>query len=162
MKKILVIGCPGAGKSRFAAALRDKIGLPLYHLDMIWHKPDKTNISREEFDSRLYDILKQDQWIIDGNYARTLEMRLKECDTVFLLDYPLEVCLQGVESRIGKKRDDMPWVERAFDEEFRDFIIDFPKSTLPHIYKLLEEYSDRKIVIFKSRDEANKYLDSIE
>ncbi len=161
MKRILVIGCPGAGKSHFAKALKAKTELPLYHLDMLWHKPDKTNISREEFDFRLSEILKEEQWIIDGNYARTLEMRLKECDTVFLLDYPLEVCLQGVEGRIGKKRDDMPWLESEFDEEFRDFIIDFPKSTLPRIYELLDLYKSRRIIIFKSRGEAKEYLDSI-
>lgn len=118
MEKVLVIGCPGGGKSTFARALRDKTGLPLYYLDMLWHKPDRTNISREEFDLELGRILQRDRWIIDGNYLRTLEMRLKECDTVFLLDYPLEVCLAGAEERIGKPREDIPWVEREFDGEF--------------------------------------------
>ena len=90
MKRVLVIGSPGAGKSTFARNLRDKTGLPLYHLDNIWHKPDRTTISREEFDERLAAILAKDSWIIDGNYSRTLELRLQYCDTVFLLDYPLE------------------------------------------------------------------------
>ncbi len=88
MKKIIVIGCPGGGKSTFSRALRDKTGLPLYYLDMLWHKEDKTNISREEFDCKLSEILKQNKWIIDGNFRRTLEPRLKACDTVFLLDFP--------------------------------------------------------------------------
>ena len=88
MRKVIVIGCPGAGKSTFARKLRNATNLPLYYLDMLWHKEDKTNISREEFDTKLKDVLKKDKWISDGNYPRTLEMRLKECDTVFLLDYP--------------------------------------------------------------------------
>ena len=117
MRKVIVIGCPGAGKSTFARKLRNATNLPLYYLDMLWHKEDKTNISREEFDTKLKDVLKKDKWIIDGNYPRTLEMRLKECDTVFLLDYPLEVCLDGAKSRIGKKREDMPWVQSELDEE---------------------------------------------
>lgn len=103
MLKILVIGSPGAGKSTFARKLRNVTGLPLYYLDMLWHNPNRTNISREEFDARLSEIVKMEEWIIDGNYQRTLEMRLRECDTVFLLDYPLEICLLGAESRIGKK-----------------------------------------------------------
>ena len=70
---------------------------------MLWHKPDQTNISREEFDVRLNEMMKEEKWIIDGNYLRTLEMRLKECDTVFLLDYPLEICLSGAQERIGKR-----------------------------------------------------------
>lgn len=83
MRKIIVIGSPGAGKSTFARKLRDKTGLPLHYLDAIWRRSDKTNITRDEFDSKLADILKTDEWIVDGNYGRTLEMRLKACDTVF-------------------------------------------------------------------------------
>ena len=92
MKKVLILGCPGAGKSTFARKLRDKTGLPLYYLDMIWHKPDRTTITKQEFDAKLSEIIKQEEWIIDGNYGRTLEMRFKECDTVFFLDLPTNVC----------------------------------------------------------------------
>ena len=159
MEKILVIGCPGSGKSTFARKIRDKIGLPLYYLDQLWHKSDKTTVSREEFDSKLSDILKRNQWIIDGNYNRTLEMRLKACDSVFFLDLPTEVCLRGVESRIGRKREDMPWIEEEFDEEFRQWIMDFPQNSRPKIYHLLEQSeSEKYIVIFKSRQEVNSYL----
>ncbi len=158
MEKIIVIGCPGSGKSTFSRALRDKTGLPLYYLDMLWHKPDKTNITREEFDTKLAEILNKDKWIIDGNYNRTLEMRMKKCDTVFLLDFPAEVCLSGVESRIGKKREEMPWVEEEFDPEFKNWIINFRNDKLPYIYELLDKYNDKNIVIFKSREEMNRYL----
>ncbi|MDE6848566.1 MAG: adenylate kinase [Ruminococcus sp.] len=159
MKKVIIIGSAGAGKSTFARKLRDKTNLPLYYLDMIWHKPDQTNISRNEFDSILNSIVKKDSWIIDGNYQRTLEMRLKECDTVFLLDFPTEICLSGAESRIGKKREDLPWTETEFDNEFRQFIIDFSENQLPEIYKLLENYRENKnIIIFYSREETNDYL----
>lgn len=160
MKKVIVIGSPGAGKSTFARKLRDKTNLPLYYLDMLWHKADKTTVSQAEFDARLRDILQQEQWIIDGNYSRTLEMRLQACDTVFLLDFPVEVCLSGVESRIGKKRVDMPWIETEFDEEFKQWILDFPNIRLPKIYGLLEKYKgDKEIVIFKSRKAADAYFE---
>ena len=159
MKRVIVIGSPGAGKSTFARDLRDKTGLPLYHLDNTWHKPDRTTISREEFDERLNAILAKDSWIIDGNYSRTLELRLKHCDTVFLLDYPLEVCLAGVNDRIGKEREDIPWGEHEFDEEFRQFIMEFPETKLPGIYRLLHQYEQgREIHIFRSREEADEYL----
>lgn len=161
MEKALVIGCPGGGKSTFARALRDKTGLPLYYLDMLWHKPDRTNISREEFDLELGRILQRDRWIIDGNYLRTLEMRLKECDTVFLLDYPLEVCLAGAEERIGKPREDMPWVEREFDGEFRQWIMDFARDQMPQIKALLEKYREKEIIRFCARSGAEEYLDRL-
>lgn len=159
MKKILVIGCPGAGKSTFARKLRENLQLPLYYLDMIWHKPDKTTCSAEEFDRQLQKILQENRWIIDGNYLRTLEMRLQAADTVFFLDYPLEVCLAGAKERIGKKREDLPWVETELDMEFRQWILDFSRDQLPVIYRLLKQYeSGRKIFIFRSREDAERYL----
>ena len=159
MQKIIVIGSPGAGKSTFARKLRDKTGLPLHYLDTIWHRPDKTNITRDEFDSKLADILKTGEWIIDGNYGRTLEMRLKACDTVFLLDYPLDVCLAGAKERIGQKREEMPWIEEELDEEFRQWIEDFPNTQLPKIYQLLEQYKDGKqIYILHSRADADDFF----
>ena len=158
MEKVMVIGSPGAGKSTFARALRDRTGLPLYYLDMLWHRPDGTNVSREAFDAGLAEILKRDRWIIDGNYQRTMERRLQACDTVFLLDYPVELCLAGVEGRIGKPREDMPWVEREFDGEFRQYILDFPRDQQPGIEKLLERYNGKELVRFRSRGEAEAYL----
>lgn len=159
MEKAIIIGCPGAGKSTFARKLKEKTGLPLFYLDMIWHKADGTNISRDEFDGKIKEIMKKEQWILDGNYIRTLEMRLKECDTVFLLDYPLELCLEGASSRIGKEHPDMPWVESEFDLEFRQFIVDFPKDSLPKIYELLKKYEkEKELHIFRKREDAEEYL----
>ncbi|MBS5130771.1 MAG: adenylate kinase [Lachnospiraceae bacterium] len=158
MKKIVVIGCPGAGKSTFARRLKEMTGLPLYYLDQIWHKADRTTVSKEEFDAKLREIIQQDSWIIDGNYLRTMECRLDACDTVFFLDYPLEICLEGAKARIGTVREDMPWVETEFDEEFRQWILDFPKDQIPVIYELLKKYeTEKEIIVFKSRDEAEKF-----
>lgn len=157
--RAIVIGCPGAGKSTFARRLRDETDLPLYYLDNLWHKPDKTTVSRDEFDKRLGEIVLRDKWIIDGNYGRTLETRFQFCDTVFLLDLPTEECLAGVESRIGKPREDMPWVEAEFDEEFRQWILDFPQNEMPKVYEMIDKYrSEKNIYIFHSRDDVENYL----
>ena len=158
MKKILVIGCPGAGKTTFAKKLQEKLNLPLYHLDLIWNKPDKTTLEKEEFDNILTDILNKDEWIIDGNYQRTLEKRIISCDTIFLLDYPLHVCLNGARVRIGKKRDDMPWIEEELDKNFEGKIVDFHNEKLSEIYNLLDEYDDKRIIIFRNREGSEEYL----
>lgn len=162
MLKIIIIGCPGSGKSTFAKELSRITNLPIYHLDLIWNKPDKTTITREEFDGELLKIFKKDKWIMDGNYQRTLDMRLKECDTVFLLDYCLDTCLSGATTRVGKKREDMPWGEEKLNEEFKQKIIDFSQDKLPEIYDLLDKYKNEKnIIIFKMRDEATSFLESL-
>lgn len=163
MLKVMIIGSPGAGKSTFARKLRDVTNLPLYYLDMLWHRPDRTNISKEEFDMRLKELVQRDRWIIDGNYQRTLEIRLKECDTVFLLDFPTEVCISGARERIGTQREDLPWMESELelDPEFKEWIIGFSKEQLPRIYELLEQYrANKNVVIFKTREEADAYLKS--
>ena len=159
MKKIIVIGCPGAGKTTFAEKLRDKIGLPLFYLDAIWHKPDRTHISREEYDARLAEILALDSWIIDGNYSRTIESRISACDTVFLFDLPVEVCLDGAISRLGKERYDMPRIDTELDPKLKKEIEEFGDKNLPAIYALIDKYkSGRTVVIFKSREESEKFL----
>ncbi len=161
MKKIMVIGCSGAGKSTFSRALQEKTGLPLYHLDLIWHKPDKTTVSREEFDAALAEIVERDAWILDGNYGRTLEVRMRACDTVIFLDLPLEVCLKSIKERIGQPRPDLPWQETELDPEFRAWVEDFPNRSLPKIHALLEQYREKEIVILKSREAMDRYLEEL-
>ncbi|MDD3415843.1 MAG: adenylate kinase [Lachnospiraceae bacterium] len=155
----MIIGSPGSGKSTFARKLRDKSGLPLFYLDMINHKPDRTEISSEDFDVKLREILNLHEWIIDGNYQRTLEIRMKEADMIILFDLPTEVCLEGAIARIGTKREDMPWTETENDLEsgFRQWIEEFSVKKLPEIYALLEKHKEKDIVIFKCREEADDF-----
>ncbi len=163
MKKIIIIGCPGSGKTTFSVKLNNITGLPLYHLDAIWHKPDKTHIPREEFDKRAAEIFKNPEWIIDGNYNRTIETRLQHCDTVFLFDLPTEVCIQGAVERLGTERYDMPWIEKEINPEFLKSIEEFSVISLPKIYELINKYkSEKNIIIFKSREEADKFLSNLE
>ena len=159
MKKAIVIGCPGSGKTTFAESLSAVTKLPLYYLDAVWHKPDRTHIERSEFDEKLAGVMQLDAWILDGNYARTLEARLQCCDTVFLFDLPTGVCLQGATARLGKGRYDMPWIDTELSPQIKQEIESFPQTVLPKIYELLERYKDGKtVIVFKSREQADAYL----
>ena len=158
MKKVLVIGCPGSGKSTVSRALHNKTGIPLYHLDMMYWNADKTTVEKSVFLERLYAVLEKDEWIIDGNYGSTMELRMAACDTVIFLDYPLDLCLDGIRARRGKPRSDMPWIETEEDEEFIEFIKNYNEQQKPKVLELLEKYSDKNIVIFKSREQADAFL----
>lgn len=157
--KIIVIGCPGSGKSTFSRTLGEITGLPVVHLDMLNWNADKTTVPKEVFRRRLEEVLQKDAWIIDGNYGSTIELRLRHCDTVFFLDLPTEACVEGVTSRRGKPREDMPWVETEPDEEFMQFIIrDFPTEKRPQILALREAYAEKEWITFHSHGEAEAYL----
>ena len=161
MNKVIVIGCPGSGKSTFSRALHELTGLPLYHLDLLYWNSDKTTVSKEIFIERLQDIIALDKWIIDGNYGSTMEKRIKECDTVFFLDFPADVCIDGVRQRRGKPRADMPWIETEDDEEFMEFIRSYNLQSRPVVYELLKKYKKKNVVILKSRKDADEYISNI-
>ena len=161
MNKIIVIGCPGSGKSTFSRMLHQRTGIPLFHLDMMYWNEDKTTVDKSVFLERLSMALQCSQWIIDGNYSSTMELRLQACDTVFFLDYPLEVCLQGIQERRGKPRSDMPWIETEEDTEFTRFIKDFQTQNRPQIVELLKACPGKNIHIFTERKQADAFLNQL-
>lgn len=163
MKKIMVIGCPGSGKSTFSRALHKMTGIPIFHLDMIYWNSDRTTVGKSVFLERLSNTIQKDEWIIDGNYGSTIELRLQACDTVIFLDYPLDICLEGAKERRGKARTDMPWIEADNEEdtEFIEFIKNYNFQNRPTVMELLDKYSYKDIYILKNRNEADEFLNQI-
>jgi len=160
MKKIIVIGCPGSGKSTFSRTLQKMTGIPLFHLDMMYWNSDRTTVDKAVFRERLSNTIQKDEWIIDGNYGSTIELRLQACDTVVFLDYPLDVCLNGIKERRGKARTDMPWIENENEEdaEFIEYIKNYNSQSRPQVMELLDKYYYKDIYIFKNRNEAEDFL----
>ena len=163
MKRIVVIGCPGSGKSTFSRSLSSKTEIPLFHLDMMFWNSDRTTVGKTVFKQRLSNVMQLDEWIIDGNYQSTMELRLQECDTVFFLDYSLDTCLEGVRSRRGKSRTDMPWMEKENEEDadFIEFIKKYRSESRPIVLELLNKYENKKVHVFKERKEAEAYLNQL-
>ena len=169
MQRILIIGNAGAGKSTFAAALAEKLRLPLVHLDRLYWCGNWEHISREEFDAKLQQVLAQPQWIIDGNFNRTLPHRLTYCDTVFFFDMPTALCLWGITKRVltnyGKTRNDMGGnCPEYFDKnklELCSHVRNFNRQHRKAYYQLLEKNHHAKIIVFRNRKQIREFLENL-
>ena len=159
MKKVIIIGCCGSGKSTFARQLHACTGIPLFHLDQLNWNADKTTVEKEVFLKRVQDVIQKNSWIIDGNYGSSIEMRMQACDTVFFLDYPVDICIQGIHERVGKVRADMPWVEDEVDEDLIEFVKNYEREDRPEVLNLLSKYKGKEIHLFRTRKDAKTYLE---
>ena len=163
MERILVIGCPGAGKSTLSRQLGEKLGLPVIHLDRLFWKPGWVESTREEFDARLLAQLEHPRWIIDGNYTRTYPQRLAKCDMVIHLDFNRFACLWGVISRVlknyGQVRPDMPeGCPERFDWEFLKWVWNFNRTHRPRNLAALEAAEGITVITLKNRRQGQEFL----
>ena len=159
--RVLILGCPGSGKSTFARALAARTGLPLIHLDSVWWRADGSHISRDEFDRALAELLAGEKWIMDGDYSRTYEVRLRAADTVIFLDYPEDVCMAGIVGRVGEERPDMPWTESTLDPELVAMVKNYARDNRPVLLDLLRRYADRQVLVFTDRTRADRWLSEL-
>ncbi|MBQ7597352.1 MAG: adenylate kinase [Clostridia bacterium] len=158
-KKVVVIGCCGAGKSTFSKQLAQISDLPLYHLDNIYWKPDQSHLKHRAFLKEQRKIMRTDRWIMDGNYGKTMMHRLKRCDIVYFFDLPTADCLQGVMKR-DKKRNDIA-CELEPNEDFLNYIKSFQEKTRPAILLRFSKLPNLNIITFQSHEEIDRYLHSI-
>ena len=167
MERIMIIGCGGSGKTTLARLLHEKTGLPIVHLDQIWWSPGNwQHLSREEFDARLLEETEKDQWIMDGNYNRTLPQRVKYCDTIIYLDFSRMACLLGVFKRVittyGTVRPDMgEGCPERFDWEFLKWVWNFNKEKREKYYRLLNETKGVETIVLKNRRMVKRFLQEL-
>ena len=166
MKRVLVIGSGGSGKTTFATRLSRLTGLPLVHLDSHYWLPHWQKRSDAEWSAIVADLVAGERWIMDGNYGGSLDLRLEACDTVFFLDFPRRTCISRVLKRqlahLGRSRPELPaGCRERLDLEFLAWIWTYPRRRRPEIIAGLSALEGRKrIHVIRSDAETETYFSS--
>ena len=164
MRRVLVIGSGGAGKSTFAARLGAWLDLPVVHLDAVYWRPGWVRMPEPEWRETVAHLVARDAWVMDGNYSGTLDLRLAACDAVVFLDSPRAVCLARVLRRwlryVGRTRPDMaPGCPEQLTWEFVRWVWDYPRTRRPGILRRLAALPpDRQVIVLRSRASVEQFL----
>jgi adenylate kinase family enzyme len=168
MRKVIIIGCGGAGKSTLARKLGEATGIKVYHLDSLYWKPGWKMTDKDEWAAILTEIIKEDTWIIDGNFGSTIELRASAADSIVFLDYPTLRCLYGIFKRRiqfhGKSRPDLTeGCPEKLDWEFVKWVAAYKRKKTPPIIKMLKQYQSqgKEIYHLKSPRETKEFLAKI-
>lgn len=152
MKKVMVIGHPGAGKTTLAIEMGRALNLPVIHLDKEFWQPGWRHSERQEWRERVRRMAKGERWIMDGTYDNSLDIRLPYADTIVFLDFPTGLCLWRVVSRVfrgyGRVRPDMAdGCREKIDWAFFKFVWEYRKIRRPRILTAMKKYSPNATVI---------------
>ena len=164
--RIVIFGCGGSGKSTLARLLGERLNIPVIHLDQLYWRPGWKHITDMEFDALLEEVLAGEEWIIDGNYNRTLPLRLEHCDTAIYLDFSRFTCLRGAFGRViryyGKTRPDMGReCPECFDLQFLVWIWTFHKKNRSNYHRMLSELQGKEVHILRARKELKPTIEVI-
>jgi adenylate kinase family enzyme len=164
MRRVLVIGPGGAGKSTLADELGKRLKIEVLHLDKFYWQAGWVEPAKDEWLLKVEEFLKRDSWIMDGNYSGTLETRLKACDAVIFLDMPRSVCLWRVFKRAlmyrGRSRPDMAeGCDERLTLEFVLWIWNYRRRSRPKVLRLLESHrGEKEVVWLKSQRDVKRFL----
>ena len=165
MDRIAIIGSAGSGKSTLSIQIAEFVDLPLFHLDRLFWKSGWVETPKPEFSVIVEEVSRKPRWIIDGNYSRTIDIRLKAADMIIFLDYSKYLCLfRAIKRSLLNRNKDRPDItegcKEKFDMEFYKWIWNFPKRSRQKIISALSKLEDqKKIYIFKHPKELKKWIE---
>lgn len=162
MDRIAIIGCGGSGKTHLANELATLVNLPLTHLDGVYYDTDWNPLPPEEFAALQRDLVAQPRWLIEGNYAGTLPIRLAAADTVIFLDLHAITCLAGIAQRRWRYRGGQHAKDGVYDRitwNFVRYIWRYRKTMRPRVHQLLDDHGvNARLVTLTSRRQATRFV----
>ncbi|HEU4833669.1 MAG TPA: DNA topology modulation protein [Pyrinomonadaceae bacterium] len=168
MRRVLVIGSGGSGKSTVAAKLGELLNLEVNHLDKFYWSPGWVEPARDEWIKTITELMDRDSWIMDGNYSGTLELRMQKADTIVFLDLPRVLCLWRIVKRFflyrnGKRPDMAEGCREQLNLEFVEWVWNYPRRSRPKVIKLLQAHADGKQIFrLRSRSDVKRFLSQFE
>jgi adenylate kinase family enzyme len=164
MRKVLIIGPGGAGKSTLANQLGKLLKIEVLHLDKLYWHPGWVETPKAEWLKTVEELLGREAWVMDGNYSGTLDVRFRACDTVIFMDMPRTLCLWRVLKRAimyrGQSRPDMAeGCHERLTLEFILWIWNYPRRTRPKIVRMIESHAGgKRIVWLRSQSDVKNFL----
>lgn len=164
MRRILVIGSGGAGKSTLSRRLGERLGLEVLHLDAFFWRPGWVETPKDEWRRTVEGLCARESWVMDGNFSGTLDVRLAACDTVVFLDLPRAVCLWRVLKRLvmyrNRRRPDMAeGCGEKLDPKFLHWVWTFPSTSRRKILARLDEAgAGKRVERLRSDAEVERFL----
>jgi adenylate kinase family enzyme len=164
--RIAIIGCGGSGKSTVARQLARILDVPLVQLDAIYYDEHWTPLPGDDFAAQQEKLVTGERWIIEGNYASTLPIRLAAADTVIFLDLPAAACLWGIAQRRLRYRGGQHQADGVYDRitwNFIRYILDYRHTMRPRVRNLLQEHGPHvRLRTLTSRRQANRFIDRVQ
>lgn len=165
MRRIVIQGCAGSGKSTFARRLSAATGLPIISLDSLYWQPGWIGSQRHDFRAKLALAMAAPGWIMDGNYHSDIgDMRDGAADTIVFFDLPRVICIAGVLTRIarlhGRVRPEMaPGCPEKLDVGFLRYVWQYRERQRPRALAWIEsQRTAASIHVFTSRRQADSFL----
>lgn len=152
MNRIAILGCGGSGKSTLARRLGAALAIPVIHLDRIFYDDDWNPLPQDVFAAAQRELVATPRWVIDGNYAATLPIRLAAADTVIFLDLPARTCLLGIAQRHLHRRE-----RHRLNGEFLRYVWRYRRTMAPRVRALIAAHAgDADVHVVRSRRAANR------
>lgn len=164
MKRILVIGSGGSGKSTFAMKLGQILNLEVIHLDKFYWRAGWVEPSKEEWSQTVMELINRESWIIDGNYGGTLELRMQRCDTIIFLDLSRLLCVwrifkRNLRYRRGGRPDMAEGCIEKLDLEFVSWVWNYSRRSRPKVLELIRAHApDKRVIWLRSKAEVQQFL----